>query len=129
MLGGEYWWRELNGGGEPEISLTDPLDEWKVGTLPSGREYFFRATDDPDDPEVKLITEQPAEQGEGEAQWNIGMLDSGRRYLWRESDDPDDPEVKFYSQSTLDSGEPFWYDEDGEVYLTDPFAMAKAAAE
>ena len=113
------------------MSLTDPTDDWKVGTLPSGREYFFRANpEDPDDPEVRLTTDLDEEPSEASAalsaEWRVGTLPSGRRYLWRETDDPDDPEVKMYSESTLDSGQPFWYDDDGEVLLSNPFAGAAA---
>ena len=44
-LGGDYWWRET-ADGDPEISLTNPFDEWKVGRLEdSGREYFWRERD------------------------------------------------------------------------------------
>ena len=55
-LGGEYWWRET-GDGEPEISLTNPFDEWKVGRLEdSGREYFWRERDSEEDGmEVRLV--------------------------------------------------------------------------
>ena len=129
-LGGEYWWRET-GDGEPEISLTDPTDEWKVGTLEeSGREYFWRARDgDDEDMEVRLARYDGEDPSVAEADasasggWRIGTLPSGREYLWRENaDDPDDPEVQWWTESTLDNGKPFWYDEDGEVTLKDPFA-------
>ncbi len=129
-LGGEYWWRET-GDGEPEISLTNPFDEWKVGRLEdSGREYFWRERDSEEDGmEVRLASFDGEEPDSTDAPWRIGQLPSGREYLWRETSDPDDPEVQWWSQSTLDSGEPFWYDEDGEVSLTDPFARARALAD
>lgn len=134
-LGGEYWWREA-GSGEPEISLTDPTDEWKVGVLEEdGREYFWRDRDGEDDIEVRLARypgEDPDEDAgddEEKGDWKIGVLPSGREYLWRESDDPDDPEVQWWTEGVLDSGEPFWYDEDGEVVLSDPFTKARRAME
>lgn len=119
--GNEYWWRELRNGGEPEISLTDPSRQWEVASLPSGRQYYYRSTDDPNDPEIRLLSEMREEPDEA-AEWKVGVLASGRKYLWRETDDPDDPDVKFYHESKLESGAPFWYDDDGEVVLSDPFA-------
>ena len=79
--------------------------------------------------EVRLASFDGEEPDSTDAPWRIGQLPSGREYLWRETSDPDDPEVHRWSQSTLDSGEPFWYDEDGEVSLTDPFARALADEE
>ena len=132
-LGGDYWWRET-GDGEPEISLTDPTEQWKVGMLEdTGREYFWRARDgDEDDLEVRLARydgEDPSEaDADGVMSWKIGTLPSGREYLWRENDaDPDDPEVQWWTESTLDNGNPFWYDEDGEVTLKDPFERWRVA--
>ena len=130
-MGGDYWWRESRYG-EPEISLTDPTDEWKVGKTDEGREYFWRERDgEEDDVEVRLARfegEQPgdADDDAGEGDWRIGKLPSGREYLWRQSNDPDDPDVQWWTQGKLDSGEPFWYDEDGEVTLSDPFERARA---
>ena len=132
-LGGDYWWRET-GEGEPEISLSDPTDEWKVGVLEEdGREYFWRDREGSDDIEVRLARYPGEEPGEddgedGKGAWKVAVLPSGREYLWRESDDPDDPDVQWWTEGTLDSGEPFWYDEDGEVVLSDPFAKARRSA-
>ena len=135
-LGGDYWWRE-QGDGEPEISLTDPTDDWRVGVLEEdGREYFWRERGEGDDSDVEVrMARYAGEESPGEAaledghEWRVGVLPSGREYLWRETDDPDDPEVQWWTESTLDSGEPFWYDESGEVTLSDPFALARAATE
>ena len=115
----------MNNGGEPEISLTDPASDWQVGTLPSGRQYFFRPTDDEDDPEVRLLSDLSEEPSEVDtiSDWKVGTLPSGRQHLWRDNlDDPDDPEIKMYSEGSLDSGQPFWYDDEGTVVLNDPFA-------
>lgn len=127
-LGGDYWWRET-GDSEPEISLTDPTDDWRVGTLDAdGREYFWRESADGEEVEVRLARYDGDEPGDDEEEgggWRLGVLPSGREYLWRETDDPDDPDVQWWTEGTLDSGEPFWYDEEGEVTLTDPFARAR----
>ena len=68
--GDPYWYRDDTETGEPEISLTDPLEGWKVGVLESGREYFFRATDDGDD------TESDGAYGDG------GYYDDGGSWGW-----------------------------------------------
>ena len=123
--GGEYWWRET-ADGEPEISLTEPNNGWRVATLDGGSEYFWRETGNPDEPEVRLskfMDEGPTGNAGGRS-WRIGTLATGKRYLWRLPSGSDDPEVKMWSESRLDSGAPFWYDEDGEISLTDPFLDA-----
>jgi hypothetical protein len=120
--GRDYWWREPSGG-DPEIILHEPSDEWKAGTLASGREYLWRssASGGEDDPDIVLL----GDEDDSSHQWKVGTLKSGKRYLWRDNpDDPDDPEIKMWSESQLKSGKPFWYDEDGEISLSDPFAAA-----
>ena len=116
---------------EPEMMLRDEFmlrdedeaedeEEWRKARLPSGREYLWRHSDsgDVDDPDIVLLDK-----------WRVGTTSKGRRYLWRENaDNPEDPEVKFWSESTLNSGAPFWYAEDGEISLTDPFAAAVGVA-
>jgi hypothetical protein len=53
--------------------------------------------------------------------WHV-ILECGREYLWRGSEDPENPELKMWTEGRLESGERFWYDGDGEIILTDPFA-------
>ena len=104
------------------VSLEPPASqEWQAGTLSNGRGFLWRQGNDPDDPEVQLLS---GASGESKRSWNIGTLPSGREYLWRDSGD-DDPEAKLWSQGTLDSGEMFWYDGSGEVTLEDPFSSAR----
>ena len=129
--GGDYWYRE-SASGEPEISLTDPNDGWQVGVLANGQEYVWKeGTNEDDEPQVELLGS--AEEGFGDdeddgaddfGEWQVGVLPSGREYLWRQVEGTDEPEVRLWFESTLDSGAPFWYDEDGEVSLNNPFEMA-----
>ena len=146
--GDPYWYRDNAETGEPEISLTDPLEGWKVGVLESGREYFFRLTDDGDDTEVRLASFESEESEPSESSkapngggsssssssssdtWRIGTTATGREYTWRYNPDaPEDeePEVRLWAESVDDSGNTFWWDEggSGEVRLHDPFLHAR----
>ena len=127
-LGGDYWFRET-ASGEPEISLTDPNEGWKVGVLPNGQEYVWKeGADEEGEPQVELLGEGAMEQDEeggGVGEWNVATLPSGREYLWRQVEGEDEPEVRLWFQSTLDSGAPFWYDDTGEITLSDPFESAR----
>ncbi|KAL1511777.1 hypothetical protein AB1Y20_005063 [Prymnesium parvum] len=55
--------------------------------------------------------------------WKVGEMESGARFLWREgAGDGKEPVIWLWYESTLESGKPFWYDADGDISLTDPFA-------
>jgi hypothetical protein len=119
-----YWWREGQDGGEPEIAMTAPPEDWKVGMLSDGRQYLWREGDNPDDPDIKMLGDAVTQSNAG---WRVGTLPSGRRYLWR--GEAHDPEVRLWEQSYLDSGKPFWYTADGAVSLTDPFDLERGYTE
>ncbi|KAL3913756.1 MAG: hypothetical protein SGPRY_007869 [Prymnesium sp.] len=70
---------------------------------------------------------EASEEAEGrevevDTTWKVGRMSDGSRFLWRANpQDEGDPEVWLWKESRLESGEPFWFDSDGEISLTDPF--------
>ena len=66
--GRPYWWRPMVDSDDPEISLTEPPDAWKLGRLDSGAPYLWRTTLG-GEPEVQL--------------WRKSRLDSGAPFWWR----------------------------------------------
>jgi len=67
--GKPYWWRPGLNPKDPEISLTEPLDAWRIGILDSGTPYLWRRDPYGGKPEVQI--------------WRTGRLDSGAPYWWR----------------------------------------------
>ena len=47
-----YWWRPSDDA-EPEVSLVEPPDAWKLGVTDSGSQYLWR-TDPNGEPDVKF---------------------------------------------------------------------------
>ena len=121
-----YWWRQgATPDDEPEVTMTAPASDWKVGTLDNGKEYVWREGDNPDNPEIRLTS--GAGTASAAAGWKIGVLKSGRRYTWR--GDESNQEVRLWEVSQLESGKPFWYTIDGHVSLTDPFDLDRGYIE
>ena len=42
--------------------------------------------------------------------------------MWRDNPDDDgDPEIAIWKEAALESGQAYWYDDDGNISLRDPF--------
>lgn len=107
------------GDSDDALDLEDTDREWRKGAkLESGSDFWWRLGNTPEVSVTGPVGQCLA------GQWQFATLDSGKPYLWRSTGN--DVEVNFWEHGTLVSGEEYWYDEDGEVTFTDPYASFRA---
>ena len=75
--------------------------EWQVGKLETGEQYWWRVSAiDGNSPEVSLTEPKGA--------WKYDVTSTGQAYLWR-VDPAGEPEVRLWKHGTLGSGQPYWW--------------------
>jgi len=115
-------------GASTAPALEDTDEEWKLGKMDDGSKFLWRSTDDPENPEIKLLPddwdgddgkprysamrEELDEKDIDGLEWKFCLLDDGSKFLWRDTDDRADPDVHILSDD--------WevgHNADGDKYL------------